>query len=245
MTGHAIITGAGRGIGRASALMLAREGALVSLLSRTRAELESLAEEISTAGGRARVVAADVRDAEALERTFADASRAQPLDALVNAAGINRPAPLTEVGLDDLEAMLDINLRGTLYACRAFGLAIPAGSPAAVVNLSSQMGLVGAPERVPYCATKHAVNGLTKALALEWAPRGIRVNAVAPTFTRTPLTARMFSDPTFLEDVLSLIPLGRIAEPEDVTGAVRFLLSSEARMITGHVLTVDGGWTAR
>jgi NAD(P)-dependent dehydrogenase (short-subunit alcohol dehydrogenase family) len=239
---HTLITGAGRGIGRATALALAAPDATLTLIARSEDELASAAAEVRERGARARVAPADVRDAAALERICAAAHADEPLDALVNAAGLNRPAPLTAVPLADLDAMLDVNLRGTLLACRAFGRAVRGGG--AVVNLSSQMGSVGAPDRVIYCATKHALNGLTKALALEWAPR-IRVNAVAPTFVRTPLTEPMLRDAAFRADVLARIPLGRIAEVEDVTGAIAFLLSPAARMITGHVLLVDGGWTAR
>jgi NAD(P)-dependent dehydrogenase (short-subunit alcohol dehydrogenase family) len=239
---HTLITGAGRGIGRATALALAAPGATVTLVARREDELAAAAAAARERGARARVAPADVRDAAALERICAAAHADEPLDALVNAAGLNRPAPLTAIPLADLDAVLDVNLRGTLLACRAFGRAVRGGG--AVVNLSSQMGSVGAPDRAAYCATKFAVNGLTKALALEWAPR-IRVNAVAPTFVRTPLTEPMLRDDAFRADVLARIPLGRIAEPEDVTGAIAFLLSPAARMITGHVLLVDGGWTAR
>jgi NAD(P)-dependent dehydrogenase (short-subunit alcohol dehydrogenase family) len=239
---HTLITGAGRGIGRATALALAAPGATLTLVARSEDELASAAAAVGERGARARVAPADVRDAAALERICAAARADAPLDALVNAAGLNRPGPLTEIAETDLDAMLDVNLRGTLLACRAFGRAARAG--AAVVNLSSQMGSVGAPDRVVYCSTKHAVNGLTKALALEWAPR-IRVNAVAPTFVRTPLTEPMLRDDAFRAEVLARIPLGRIAEVEDVTGCILFLLSPAAAFVTGHVLLADGGWTAR
>jgi NAD(P)-dependent dehydrogenase (short-subunit alcohol dehydrogenase family) len=233
---RAVVTGAGRGIGRAITLDLAGAGVSVLAIARSEPDLRALAEEAGV-----EVQAADVRDAAAMERIVGSAEA----DLLVTAAGWNRPGPVTEVALEDLQAILEINVTGTLLACRAFGTAaLAAGRTGAVVTISSQMGAVGYPGRVAYCASKHAVNGMTKALALEWAPAGIRVNAVAPTFIRTPLTEPFFEDPAFTADVLRRIPLGRIGEVGEVSGAVRFLLSEDASMITGHVLAVDGGWTA-
>jgi NAD(P)-dependent dehydrogenase (short-subunit alcohol dehydrogenase family) len=240
---HAFVTGAGRGIGRGIALSLAADGYAVTGISRSASDLDELSEvALETLGARVRTAVCDVRDTEQLEALIGSAGA----DVLVTAAGINRPGPLTEVSVPDILAVVEINVIGTLLACRAFGRAsIAAGRPGKVVTISSQMGVVGYPGRVPYCASKHAVNGLTKALALEWASHGIRVNAVAPTFVRTPFTEPMFADPQFEREVLDLIPLGQIAEVEDVTAAIRFLLSPGARMITGHVLAVDGGWTVR
>lgn len=243
---HALVVGAGRGIGRAAALALAAAGAAVTLVSRTAPELEAVAAEIAAGGGDARATSADVRDPAAIADAVTAAHAYRPLDILVNSAGLNRPGPLAETPLSDLDLILDTNLRGTLCACRAYALAaIPAGRGGAVVNVSSQLGTVGYPGRAAYCASKHAVNGLTKALALEWAPHGIRVNAVAPTFVHTPFTEPMFAQPHFRDEVLARIPLGRIAEVDDITGAILFLVSEEASMVTGHVLAVDGGWTAQ
>jgi NAD(P)-dependent dehydrogenase (short-subunit alcohol dehydrogenase family) len=243
---HAVVTGAGRGIGRGTAVALARAGAMVSLVSRTTTELEETAELILSTGGAAHVLPVDVRDPARVDAAFQEAARLQPPDLLVTAAGINRPGSLVQTGIGNLSAVIEVNVLGTLWVCRAFAnMVIPLGLPAAVVTLSSQMGSVGYPDRAVYCASKHAVNGLTKALALEWAPYGIRVNAVAPTFIKTPLTEPMFRDAQFLKEVLSRIPAGRLGEVEDVVGAICFLLSDEARLITGHVLAVDGGWTAQ
>jgi NAD(P)-dependent dehydrogenase (short-subunit alcohol dehydrogenase family) len=240
---HAVVTGAGRGIGRDIALALAGAGAVVTAIARSADDLDEVAELAAAAGGGAvRACTADVRDAEALDAVIAGAEA----DLLVTSAGINRPGPLTEIPLEDVLAILEINITGTVLTCRSFGrAAIAADRAGAAVIVSSQMGSVGYPGRAPYCASKHAVNGLTKALALEWAPHHIRVNAVAPTFIRTPFTAPMFADPAFAQEVLARIPLGRIGEVADVTGAARFLLSDEAALITGHVLAVDGGWTAQ
>lgn len=243
---HALVFGAGRGIGRGAARTLAEAGAAVTLVSRTPTEIEQLADEVRSAGGEARAAVADVCDPAAVERVVAAAHAHRPLDVLVNSAGVNRPGPIDQIALAELDLVLDTNVRGTLYACRAFALhAIPAARGGVVVNVSSQLGSVGYAGRAAYCASKHAVNGLTKALALEWARHGIRVNAVAPTFVHTPFTEPMFADPAFREEVLARIPLGRIADVRDVTGAILFLASDEAAMVTGHVLAVDGGWTAQ
>ena len=237
-----LVTGAGRGIGRGAALALARAGASVTAVARSEGDLEALADEARSVAGAIVTAPADVRDAAALERIIAST---EP-DLLVTAAGINRPGPITELPPEDVRDVLEINVHGTLNACRAFGRsAIDAGRPGAVVTVSSQMGAVGYAGRVAYCASKHAVNGLTKALAIEWARYGIRVNAVAPTFVRTPLSDPMFADPEFEQEVLARIPLGRVGEVSDVTGSICFLLSAEAALITGHILAVDGGWTAQ
>jgi NAD(P)-dependent dehydrogenase (short-subunit alcohol dehydrogenase family) len=189
---------------------------------------------------------ADVRDEAALENAVATAWEPGPLDLLVTSAGINSPGSLSDTPAEAIREMVDINITGTLLACRAFGrrLVPSRGRPGSVVCVSSQMGAVGLPGLVTYCASKHAVNGLTKALALEWAPHDIRVNAVAPTFVNTPLTASRLSNPAFYSEVVSRIPQGRLGTVDEVVSAILYLLSDEASLITGHVLAVDGGWTA-
>ena len=163
----------------------------------------------------------------------------------VTAAGLNRPGPTLEQPVEDFDLVVETNLRGTYLACRAFAAAVGArGRGGRIVAISSQMGEVGYPGRAAYCASKHAVNGLVKALAVEWAPIGIAVNAVAPTFIDTPLTRPMFEDEAFRADVLRRMPMGRIGTPSDVVGAVVYLASDQAALVTGHVLDVDGGWTA-
>ena len=242
---HALVTGAGRGLGRACALALAREGADVTVVARTASDLASAVKETAGFEGRLHTAVADVSDPAAVQRVIAEADARAPLDILVASAGTNRPGPTVETALEDFDAVMDLNVRATFVAAQAFGrLLLAAGRPGRLVLMSSQMGSVGYPGRAVYCASKHAVNGLTKALAVEWAGAGITVNAVAPTFVRTPLTEPMLADPGFREDVLRRIPAGRLGEPEDVAAAVLYLVSDAAAMVTGHILAVDGGWVA-
>ncbi len=242
---HALVTGGGRGLGRAAALSLAEAGATVTVIARSAPELEAVVAEIRSSGGTAHAEVADVTDAEALEDVVARADQHAPLAILVTAAGLNRTGPTVEYGLDDFDLLLDVNVRGTFLACRAVGRRmLERGEGGRIVTVSSQMGSVGYPGRAAYCATKHAVNGLTKALAVEWAPQRIAVNAVAPTFVETPMTRPMLEDPEFAAEVARRIPGGEIASTEDVAAAVLYLAGNRARSVTGHVLAVDGGWTA-
>jgi NAD(P)-dependent dehydrogenase (short-subunit alcohol dehydrogenase family) len=236
----ALVTGAGRGLGRACAAELAAAGATVLLVARTGAEVEAAAAEV---GGIARP--ADVTDEAQVERAVEAASALGDLRVLVTAAGTNRPGPSRDYPTADWDALFAVNVRATFLACRAVGAALLArGAAGSLVTLSSQMGAVGFPGRAAYCATKHAVDGLTRALAVEWAVAGVRVNAVAPTFVHTPLTAPMLADPAFRAEVLARLPSRRLAEPADVARAVRYLACDASASVTGHVLRVDGGWTA-
>ena len=233
----AIVVGAGRGLGEGCARALAEAGAHVLAVSRTQAEVEALAAGI---GGSAHV--ADVTEPDAMAGILEAAPDAT---VLVNAAGTNRTGPARDYDLGDWDFLFDINVRGTFVACQAFGRAVlDRGARGAIVNLSSQMGTVGYPGRVAYCATKHAVEGMTKALGVEWAPHGIRVNAVAPTFVLTPLTKPMFEDATFREDVMRRLPTRELATVDQVADAVRYLACDASGSVTGTVLRVDGGWTA-
>ncbi|WP_414441149.1 SDR family NAD(P)-dependent oxidoreductase [Burkholderia sp. 22PA0106] len=243
----AVVTGAGRGLGADIARLLARAGAHVHLLSRGAAALDATCGEIRAAGGRCEPVVCDILDDDQLQRAFA----ALPaLDILVNNAGTNSPAPLRDVTTDQLDTMLALNVRATYLATQAAvqrmgGLHGDAPRGGVIVNISSQMGHVGAPGRTVYCMTKHAIEGLTKAAAVELAPLGIRVNSVAPTFVDTPMTKPFFADPAFRQWVFDRIPAGRLLDSAEVAAAVLYLASPAAAMITGTSLRLDGGWTAQ
>jgi NAD(P)-dependent dehydrogenase (short-subunit alcohol dehydrogenase family) len=249
----AVVTGAGRGLGRGCALELARAGASVVLAARTEADLEQVVDEIAAlapTGGAARpqalAVRADVSDEGQVIELIARAEAFGDLAVLVTAAGTNRPGAAVDYPIAAWDRLFDINVRATFLACRSFGArALARDAPASIVTMSSQMGSVGYPGRVAYCASKHAVDGLTRSLAVEWARDGIRVNAVAPTFVETPLTAPMLADPAFREEILQRrLPTGRLAQIDDVARAVRYLACDASSSVTGHILRVDGGWTA-
>jgi NAD(P)-dependent dehydrogenase (short-subunit alcohol dehydrogenase family) len=235
----ALVTGAGRGIGRALALALAAAGARTIAVARTAADLETL---VTESGGRIEPWVEDVTQ----ESCYARIEALSTLDVLVNNAGMNRPLPMSDVDPATLDAMIGLNIRALYRISQsASRVMLRAARGGAIVHMSSQMGHVGAPRRTVYCMTKHAVEGLTKAMAVELAPAGIRVNSVAPTFIETDLTRPMFADPVFRRSVEDSIPMGRIGQPADVIGAVLFLASDAASFVTGDSLKVDGGWTAR
>jgi NAD(P)-dependent dehydrogenase (short-subunit alcohol dehydrogenase family) len=239
----ALVIGAGRGLGRGCAVELARAGARVVLVARTESELIEAAAE---AGNDAAVIVADATQPSEIARVVAEAAALGELGVLVVAAGTNRPGPARDYPISDWDLLFELNVRATFLACQAFGDALlTRGRRGSIVTLSSQLGSVGYPGRVAYCATKHAVDGMTRALAVEWARDGIRVNAVAPTFVETPLTKQWLDDPAFRAEVLERrLPTGRLAEIEDVAHAVRYLACDASDSVTGHILKVDGGWTA-
>jgi NAD(P)-dependent dehydrogenase (short-subunit alcohol dehydrogenase family) len=231
---RALVTGAGRGIGRGCARALAEAGAEVVAVSRTQDDLAGIAPGI-------RPAVCDVTDSARLRELIAGLPQ---LDVLVAAAGTNIPEPLLEVTDEHLDQLLELNVRATFVALQAAARRMVAGGGGSIVLISSQMGHVGAPGRSVYCASKHAVEGLAKASAVELATHGVRVNTVAPTFIDTPMTAPFLADPGFRAEVERQIPLGRIGRVEDVTGAVVYLASDAAALVTGTSLRVDGGWTA-
>ena len=239
----AVVTGASQGIGFACAQRLAAQGCQVILVGRTAHTLGEAKRLLSSEGYQAKTAVCDVCDFEAFASLINELDK---LDILVNNAGGNRPAPFLEVTPEDFDRLIDLNVRSVFFGSQAaLRKMVQLGARGSIINMSSQMGHVGLPRRTVYCLTKHAVEGLTKSLALEAAPFGVRVNSVAPTFVRTQMTEGYFADPDFSEFVHSRIPLGRCATPEDVADAVAFLASDAASSITGTSLRVDGGWTAQ
>ena len=215
---------------------MAAKGAHILACARDSDALTQLGEKLSS---HATVWAEDATD-DALLRRIESAPR---IDILVNNLGTNRPKPIADVSDDDLDIMLNMNLRAAYRITRAVLKVMPDGGN--IINMSSQMGHVGAPNRTVYCMTKHGLEGLTKALAVELAPRKIRVNALAPTFVETPMTKPMFENPEFSAYVNANIPLGQLAQAEDIAAAATYLASDAAIMVTGHSLVIDGGWTAQ
>ena len=239
---RALVTGAGRGIGLAAAAALAGAGAAVTLAARSGEEIEAAASAIRETGAQAQSLRLDVADVEASTALIGEAG---PFDILVNNAGTNRPMPMTEVTPQDYDTVLDLNLRGAFFVAQAVARGLIAASrPGSLIHMSSQMGHVGGPRRSLYCASKWAVEGMSKAFALDLAEHGVRSNTIAPTFIETPMTRPYLEDEAFRQSVLSKIKLGRLGRVEDLMGAVVFLASGASAMVTGTSLVVDGGWTA-
>ncbi|MCH7509829.1 MAG: SDR family oxidoreductase [Proteobacteria bacterium] len=233
----ALITGAGRGIGRACAVAFAEAGAKVIAVARTAADLESLATEYPEA---IEIWVNDVTEEIFYQRIEA----LTKLDVLVNNAGTNRPQPFVDVDIEALNSVIDLNVRAMFQTAQSTARVMVRNGSGSIINMSSQMGHIGSPNRSVYCMTKHAVEGLTKAMAVELAPKGVRVNALAPTFIETPMTRSMMDDPGFKEFVQRMIPLGKVGQPNDVAVAALYLASDASAMVTGHSLRIDGGWTA-
>lgn len=239
---RALVAGAGRGIGLAAAAALAEAGALVTLAARNRAEVEVAAEEMRARGGHAAAMVMDVLDGPEMRRLIASE---EPFEILVNNAGTNWPTPFLDVAEQDFDAIFSLNVRAAFFVAQAVARRlVETGKGGSIINVSSQMGHVGAPNRSVYCASKHAMEGFTKAMAIELAPHRIRVNTLCPTFIETPLTAAFFANREFKDSVLSKIKLGRLGTLEDVMGAIVFLASEASAMMTGSAVKIDGGWTA-
>jgi NAD(P)-dependent dehydrogenase (short-subunit alcohol dehydrogenase family) len=239
---RALVTGGGRGIGLAAASALADAGAHVTLAARTKAEIEAAAEAIRARGHKADALAIDVTDLPAMQAAIA---AAPAFNILINNAGTNRPKMLTDVTIEDFDAIMNLNVRAAYFVAQAVARRlIEAKEPGSIINISSQMGHVGAARRTVYCASKHAMEGFTKAMAIELAPHNIRVNSLGPTFLETPMTKPFFENKAFRDEVLGKIKLGRLGQLEELTGAIVFLASDASSLMTGSALVIDGGWTA-
>lgn len=238
----ALVTGASSGIGAACAVALAEAGATVTVAARRKEALDALVAEMTDAGLSAQAIAMDVSDTET---TLAQVTDHGPFDVLVNSAGLARHGPASETLVTDFEAVSDLNIKGAYFLTQAVANGLmAAGKPGSLINISSQMGHVGGIDRAVYSATKHAVEGFTKSMAIEWGKAGIRINTVCPTFIRTPLTESTFADPARIAWIEDKIKLGRVGQVEDIMGPVVFLASDASALITGSALMVDGGWTA-
>jgi NAD(P)-dependent dehydrogenase (short-subunit alcohol dehydrogenase family) len=236
---RALVTGGSRGIGLGCAVALAEAGAHVIVAARGEAELLSAVGEMQAAGLSAEPLVLDVTDRAAV---VAALDGLGPLDVLVNSAGIARHSPALETAEADYDAVMAVNVKAAYVLAQEVARRMTgAGS---IIQVSSQMGHVGGIDRAVYCASKHAVEGMTKAMAIEWGPRGIRVNTLCPTFIRTPLTEGTFADPEKRAWIEGKIKLGRVGRVEDIMGAVVFLASDASALVTGTALLVDGGWTA-
>lgn len=239
---RALVAGASSGIGLGAAAALAEAGAAVTLVARRAAALGAARDAIRAAGGQAEAQPLDITD---LEATAAFVAAAGPFEVLVNSAGLARHGPALDTAPADYDAAMALNLRAAYFLTRevARGL-IAAGRPGSLINVSSQMGHVGGTDRAVYAATKHALEGFTKAMAIEWGRHGIRVNTICPTFIRTALTESTFVNPERRRWIEEKIKLGRIGEVEDIMGGVVYLASDAAALVTGTALMIDGGWTA-
>jgi NAD(P)-dependent dehydrogenase (short-subunit alcohol dehydrogenase family) len=239
---RALVTGAGRGIGEASARALAAAGAHVTLIARTVVEVAAVADGITAAGGSADWAACDVTDTAAFRATIASRPAC---DIFLNNAGMNRPQLFHEVSEENFDTIMNLNLRAAFFAAQAAAQRmIETGIRGSIITMSSQMGHVGGVRRSVYCASKFAMEGMTKAAAIDLAPHGIRINTICPTFIETPMVAGFLANQEFKDYVLSKIKLGRLGQPGDVTGAVVFLASDASALMTGTHMIIDGGWTA-
>jgi NAD(P)-dependent dehydrogenase (short-subunit alcohol dehydrogenase family) len=239
---RALVTGATSGIGLGCAVALAEAGADVFLTARNAQRLEETVTAFEAKGWKAHALPFDVGNIE--EMTTAIEANG-PFDVLVNSAGLARHSPADETEIADFDAVMNVNLRGAYFLVQAVAKGLlKAGRPGSLINISSQMGHVGGIDRAVYSASKHAVEGFTKSMAIEFGANGIRVNTICPTFIRTPLTEGTFDNPERVRWIEEKIKLGRVGEVEDIMGAVVYLASDASALVTGSALMIDGGWTA-
>ncbi|GLO69237.1 3-oxoacyl-ACP reductase [Phaeobacter inhibens] len=243
---RALVTGASSGIGRACAVALAEAGAHVTIAARRIEPLEALVAEMQASDMQAEVMVLDVADIAATQAGISERiTQNGAFDILVNSAGLARHSPASDTAEDDFDAVIDLNIKGAYFLTQAVAKGLmAAGKPGSLINISSQMAKVGGLDRAVYSATKHAVEGFTKSMAIEWGKSGIRVNTICPTFIVTPLTQSTFDRPERRAWIESKIQLGRIGEVEDIMGGVVYLASDASSLITGTALMIDGGWTA-
>lgn len=239
---RALVAGGSSGIGLACAAALAQAGAEVTIAARNMTKVQKVVDEMTQAGFAARAMAMDVTDTSTTEAAvLADG----PFDVLVNSAGLAIHSAAVDTTADDFDAVSNINFKGAYFLTRAVAKGLlAAGKPGSLINITSQMALVGGIDRAVYCATKHAVEGFTKAMAIEWGKQGIRVNTIGPTFIRTPLTEQTFNNPDRVTWIMEKIKLGRVGEVTDMMGPVVYLASDASGLMTGSHLSIDGGWTA-
>lgn len=241
---RALVTGASSGIGLSCAAAMAEAGAEVTCVARREAPLRELVAQIEGRGGKAEAVVCDISDITQLSKLF-DGTQGHGFDVVINAAGMARHSSALTTTPADFDAVMAVNLRAAYFLSQHAARAMQAmGRGGSIIHVSSQMGHVGGPERAVYCASKHALEGMVKAMALEWGAQGIRINTLCPTFVKTPLTEATFADPVKRAWIADKIALGHPAEVEDMMGAAVFLASDASRMVTGTALMVDGGWTA-
>jgi NAD(P)-dependent dehydrogenase (short-subunit alcohol dehydrogenase family) len=239
----ALVTGASKGIGRAAALALAAQGAHVICVSRGQKALDEVCAEIEQMGQTAQSLLADMTSLQDIVKRIGALPK---VDILVNNAGTNIPEPFVDVSEDHFDQLVQLNIKGCFFVAQQVADKMLANKQGgSIINMSSQMGHVGATNRTVYCMTKHAIEGLTKAMAVELAPNGIRVNSICPTFIKTPMTEAFFDSESFQKDTLTKIPLGHVGVVEDIMGAVIYLASDASRLVTGSSHKVDGGWTAQ
>jgi len=240
---RALVTGAGRGIGMGAAIALSSAGADVLMISRTTKELEVIDDHLESLGYKSTFKSIDVTDEKAVSELINDEDC---FDILVNNAGTNIPSSLVETKIEDFDYVMSLNVKSVVNLTKnVVKKMLENNVLGSIINVSSQMGHVGGPNRTTYCSTKFALEGFTKSLAIELAPNGIRVNSICPTFIKTPMTEPFLNDKEFKNQVISMIPLGRLGEIKDLMGPFVFLASDASSMMTGSSVLVDGGWTSR
>jgi len=240
---NALVTGAGRGIGMGASIALAESGAKVTLVSRTEKELKEISDHINSQGYESSYISLDVNNENEISELI---NSSDPFDILVNNAGTNKPAKLVDTDINDFDYVMSLNVRSVINLTKSVvKKMLDNDVKGSIINVSSQMGHVGGPNRTTYCSSKFAIEGFTKALAIELAPNGIRVNTICPTFIQTPMTEPFLKDEEFKKNTIGMIPLGRLGEVKDLMGPFVFLASEASSLMTGSSLLVDGGWTSR